>query len=163
MTGVRLILKDHQWKQMEPHLPGKRSDPGRTGKDNRLTWGNGSTMFYQGDIGNSPAVFHFGIQGLSLFDVTQLVSKHGQTHIRSPFLTAAPISRFRRARLRRTRPFFLNGSSSHADYRFVRLDPPGMIRPWKITKFGLFLSSGFLHHGTFDDDTGGHIFPQRYQ
>jgi hypothetical protein len=41
--------------------------------------GNGSTMFYLGDIGNSPAVFHFGIQGLSLFDVTQLVSKHGQT------------------------------------------------------------------------------------
>jgi putative transposase len=36
MTGVRLILKDHQWERMERHLPGKRSDPGRTGKDNRL-------------------------------------------------------------------------------------------------------------------------------
>ena len=36
MSGVRLILKDHQWERMEPHLPGKRSDPGRTGADNRL-------------------------------------------------------------------------------------------------------------------------------
>jgi len=36
MTGVRLILKDHQWARMEPHLPGKSSDPGRTGADNRL-------------------------------------------------------------------------------------------------------------------------------
>ena len=36
MTGVRLILKDHQWERMEPHLPGKSSDPGRTGTDNRL-------------------------------------------------------------------------------------------------------------------------------
>jgi putative transposase len=36
MTGVRLILKDHQWARMEPHLPGKCGDPGRTGADNRL-------------------------------------------------------------------------------------------------------------------------------
>ncbi|RTR11454.1 transposase, partial [Azospirillum griseum] len=36
MSGVRLILKDHQWDRMEPHLPGKRGDPGRTGADNRL-------------------------------------------------------------------------------------------------------------------------------
>ena len=33
MTGVRLILKDHQWARMEPHLPGKSGDPGRTGAD----------------------------------------------------------------------------------------------------------------------------------
>ena len=36
MSGVRLILNDHQWDRMEPHLAGKRSDPGRTGADNRL-------------------------------------------------------------------------------------------------------------------------------
>lgn len=36
MSGVRLILKDHQWERMESHLPGKRGDPGRTGADNRL-------------------------------------------------------------------------------------------------------------------------------
>lgn len=36
MNGVRLILKDHQWDRMAPRLPGKRSDPGRTGADNRL-------------------------------------------------------------------------------------------------------------------------------
>ncbi len=36
MSGVRLILQDHQWERMAPHLPGKASDPGRTGADNRL-------------------------------------------------------------------------------------------------------------------------------
>lgn len=36
MGEVRLILKDHQWDRIAPHLPGKRSDPGRTGADNRL-------------------------------------------------------------------------------------------------------------------------------
>lgn len=35
MPRVRLILKDHQWARMESHLPGKKSDPGRTGEDNR--------------------------------------------------------------------------------------------------------------------------------
>jgi len=36
MSDVRLILKDHQWERIAPHLPGKRSDPGRTAVDNRL-------------------------------------------------------------------------------------------------------------------------------
>ena len=36
MTSVRLLLEDHQWEQMRPHLPGKPSDPGRTGVNNRL-------------------------------------------------------------------------------------------------------------------------------
>jgi hypothetical protein len=40
----------------------------------------------------------FGIRGLSPFNLTRLVSEHDQTHIRSPFTTAAPISRLRRAR-----------------------------------------------------------------
>ena len=36
MPRVRLILKDRQWERLATHLPGKKSDPGRTGKDNRL-------------------------------------------------------------------------------------------------------------------------------
>jgi putative transposase len=36
MSSVRLMLKDRQWERMQPHLPGKASDPGRTGTDNRL-------------------------------------------------------------------------------------------------------------------------------
>ena len=36
MSSVRLMLKDHQWERMQPHLPGKPSDPGRTGANNRL-------------------------------------------------------------------------------------------------------------------------------
>jgi putative transposase len=29
-------LSDAVWERIEPHLPGKASDPGRTGRDNRL-------------------------------------------------------------------------------------------------------------------------------
>ena len=36
MEGVRLVLQDHQWVRIEPHLPGKASDRGVTAKDNRL-------------------------------------------------------------------------------------------------------------------------------
>ena len=36
MRGVGLILTDEHWDRREPHLPGKQSDPGRTGKDHRL-------------------------------------------------------------------------------------------------------------------------------
>ncbi len=32
----RLILTDAQWAKMEPHCEGKVSDPGRSGRDNRL-------------------------------------------------------------------------------------------------------------------------------
>jgi transposase len=33
---IRTVLTDAQWKKMEPHCLGKKSDPGRTGGDNRL-------------------------------------------------------------------------------------------------------------------------------
>ena len=36
MPSIRLMLTDPQWDRMAPHLPGKASDPGRTGRDNRL-------------------------------------------------------------------------------------------------------------------------------
>lgn len=36
MEGVRLVLQDHQWVRIEPHLRGKASDRGVTAKDNRL-------------------------------------------------------------------------------------------------------------------------------
>jgi transposase len=32
----RFVLTDAQWAKMEPHCLGKRSDPGRSGTDNRL-------------------------------------------------------------------------------------------------------------------------------
>jgi len=31
----RQELNDRVWEMIEPHLPGKESDPGRTGRDNR--------------------------------------------------------------------------------------------------------------------------------
>ena len=33
---VRRWLRDDQWQRLEPMLPGKAPDPGRTGGDNRL-------------------------------------------------------------------------------------------------------------------------------
>jgi len=36
MAAVWLILKDHQWERIRPHLPGKPGDPGRSGVNNRL-------------------------------------------------------------------------------------------------------------------------------
>ena len=33
---ARLCLTDHQWAQIEPHCLGKKSDPGRSGTDNRM-------------------------------------------------------------------------------------------------------------------------------
>jgi transposase len=35
MDDVRLVLRDDQWLQMEPHCRGKPTDPGRSGGDNR--------------------------------------------------------------------------------------------------------------------------------
>ncbi len=32
----RQELSDSVWARIEPHLPGKESDPGRSGRDNRL-------------------------------------------------------------------------------------------------------------------------------
>jgi len=33
---IRKVLNDAQWKRIAPELPGKKGDPGRSGKDNRL-------------------------------------------------------------------------------------------------------------------------------
>src|SRR5713226_438255 len=112
---------------------------------------------YQGNIGNSPVFFRFGIRGLSPSNMTRLVSEHDQTHIRSPFETAAPISRLRRARLRKTRPFFKSVVQAIPDFgssAWIRQD---LIGSWKITEFGHCVLSSDLHHGAVDDDTSSHI------
>src|SRR5271170_1721828 len=62
-------------------------------------------------------------------------------HIRSPFATAAPTSRLRRAGLRKTRTFLENGVSGHGLLRFVHLDPSGLItsrglRDWMCERRG---------------------------
>ena len=36
MDGSRFVITDAQWARMEPHCPGKKTDPGRTGVDTRL-------------------------------------------------------------------------------------------------------------------------------
>src|SRR5438132_9518406 len=91
---------------------------------------------------------------------TRPVSEHDQPHMRSPLIAAAPRSRFRRAGLRKTRTILESGISGHGLLRFVYLDPPGLIRSWEMT--GLrWCSLGNLHRNAFDNDTGGHVFPER--
>ncbi|HEX8799580.1 MAG TPA: hypothetical protein VF772_13260, partial [Terriglobales bacterium] len=65
---------------------------------------------------------------------TRPVSEHGQPHMRSPLIAAAPRSRFRRAGLRKTRTILESGISGHGLLRFVYLDPPGLIRSWEMTE-----------------------------
>src|SRR5712691_6643228 len=93
---------------------------------------------------------------------TRPVSEHGQPHMRSPLIAAAPRSRFRRAGLRKTRTILESGISGHGLLRFVYLDPPGLIRSWEMTGL-LVYSLGNLHRNAFDNDTGGHVFPERDQ
>ena len=73
-----------------------------------------------------------GIRGSEPDCMTRLVSEHDQPHIRSPFATAAPTSRLRRAGLRKTRTILENGVSGHGLLRFVDLDPSGLIRSWGL-------------------------------
>jgi hypothetical protein len=82
-----------------------------------------------------------------------------QTHIRSPFLSAAPISRLRRARAQEGGTILFFGFLSQAEFRSAHLDPPELIRPQKIEK-GKLLFSGGRYLGSFQDNPGGHIFPE---
>ena len=107
-----------------------------------------------------------GIRGSEPACVTRLVSEHDQPHIRSPFATAAPTSRLRRAGLRKTRTFLENGVSGHGLRRFVHLDPSGTDHVLRIIvsdSWKTGLSSGGPNHGAFDYDSGAHIFPERDQ
>ena len=45
-----------------------------------------------------------------------------------------------------------DGLFGHVRVRFVHLDPPGLIKSWKISGFGQRLSSGTFHHGSLDDN-----------
>ena len=54
-----------------------------------------------------------------------------------------------------------NGVLGHGLLRFVYLDPPGLIKVQEDDGVRLVCSSGGRHRSAFDDDTGGHIFPER--
>src|SRR5262252_1674044 len=84
---------------------------------------------------------------------TRPVSEHDQPHMRSPLITAAPRSRFRRAGLRKTRTILESGISGHGLLRFVYL---GSARTDQVLgDDGIRLSSlGDLHRHAFDYDTG---------
>src|ERR1700739_1952934 len=64
-----------------------------------------------------------------------------QTHIRSPLLTAAPISRLRRARAQEGGTILFFGFLSQAKFRSAHRDPPEPIRPRKIEKVKAFFQA----------------------
>src|SRR6266700_2396235 len=55
------------------------------------------------------------------------------------------------------------GVLGHGLLRFVRLDPPGLIKVQEDDGVGLVCSSSGCHRSAFDDDAGGYIFPERDQ
>src|ERR1700733_9920205 len=87
-------------------------------------------------------------------------------HIRSPFATAAPTSRLRRAGLRKTRTFLENGVLRP---RLASVRPPGSVRTDHVLRIRELdswktgLSSGSPNHGAFEHDSSAHIFPERDQ
>ena len=83
-----------------------------------------------------------------------------QTHIRSPLLTAAPISRLRRARAQERGTILFFDFLSQAKFRSAHLDPPEPIRRRKIGEGKLLLFSGGRCLGSFKDKAGSHIFPE---
>ena len=114
-----------------------------------------------GVVGIGSSSFSFDIPGLSPFK-TRPASGPAQTHMRSPPSTAAPTSRIRWTGLRRTRP--LNyGVRGQTLRRFVRLDPPGVIRSRWTSGLRSSRPSGGLHHGAFNDNAGGRVLPRRDQ
>src|SRR5437868_6593547 len=97
-----------------------------------------------------------------LWHDTARSSEHDQPHIRSPLVAAAPISRLRRDGLRNTTPFL--NPAFQAMRRFG--SSTWIPRPDRVLgDYGIWFgrSSDGLEHGAFDDNTGGHIFPQRNQ
>jgi len=107
--------------------------------------------------------FSFQYPGPEPDCLTRPVSEHDQPHIRSPLKTAAPTSRLLRAGAQANETILPIGVSGHGLPRFVHPDPPEPIRPWKICESVQRLSSGDLHHGSLNEDTGGDIFPQRHE
>src|SRR5258708_25537891 len=91
--------------------------------------------------------------------MTRPVSEHDQPHIRSPFMTAAPTSRLRRARVRKTRTILESGVSGHGLLRFLYLGPPGLLRSCEIKGFCLVCSSRGPPCSPVHDHTSCPIFP----
>jgi hypothetical protein len=55
-----------------------------------------------------------------------------------------------------------DGILSHIMRRFVHLDPPGLNGPGRFQNWFAYLLRR-LHHGTLDDNTSCHVFPQSNQ
>ena len=116
---------------------------------------------HHGDIENVSSCF--GIQGPSPFARRGPFPSTVNLTCGRRSLAAAPRSRFRRAGLGKTRTILENGISGHGLLRFVY---PGSARTDQVLGndgITLVYSLGNLHRYAFDNDTGGHVFPERDQ
>jgi len=128
----------------------------------RLTWG---------DLGQEclDAVGHkqnscrdsFGIQGLSLLTRPgySLARSNSHSVAARGGCTNIPLAA---GEAQEDETILKFGGSSHTGFRSVRPDPPGLIMSWKIREYCERLPSSHFHHGSFDNDAGGDIFPQRH-
>ena len=82
-----------------------------------------------------------------------------QTHIRSPLLTAAPISRLRRARAQEGGTILFFGFLSQAEISVRSPGSPELIRPRRLKK-GKLLFSGGRGLGSFQNNPCCHVFPE---
>ena len=64
--------------------------------------------------------------------MTRLVSEHDQPHIRSPRESGCTNIPLAAVGAQEDETILEDGFSGHAKMRFVHLDPPGLIRSWKI-------------------------------
>jgi hypothetical protein len=91
-----------------------------------------------GDIENVSSCF--GIQGPSPFARRGPFPSTVNLTCGRRSIAAAPRSRFRRAKLGKTRTILESGISGHGLLRFVYLDPPGLIGPERLRDYvGVFV------------------------
>ena len=96
--------------------------------------------------------------------VTRSVSRAGSnSHTVAARSGRTPIPRAPRQWLRRTRPFWSSAFEAKSNFGSFTWIRPDLSGPGRFEKPLRVLLSGGFHHGPFDDDAGGDIFPQRHQ
>jgi hypothetical protein len=81
------------------------------------------------------------------------------SHPVAALLSAAPISRLRRARAQEGGTILFFGFLSQAKSRSAHLDPPKLMKLWEIEMGRRWLSSG-RRLRSFQYDPGSHVFPE---
>ncbi len=96
-----------------------------------LTWGgSGQGGVGQARMSKNPLATSVSKVQARLYDLVD--SAPDQPHIRSPFRDGCTNIPLAAVRAQENETILLYGTSGHGALRFVHLDPPGLIRSWKI-------------------------------